>query len=39
MADSQQGSWGATAPLADRRRLDFSFFSMKEMADAVSAEF
>ena len=35
---SEQGSWGATAPLAERPVLDFSFFSMEEMADAVRAE-
>ncbi len=35
---SEQGSWGATNPLIDRPQLDFSFFSMREMADAVRAE-
>jgi 2-haloalkanoic acid dehalogenase type II len=35
---SEQGSWGATAPLAERPVLDFSFFSMEEMTDAVRAE-
>jgi len=35
---SEQGGWGATNPLIDRPQFDFSFFSMKEMADAVRAE-
>ena len=35
---SEQGSWGATAPLENRPLLDFSFFSMAEMAEAVSTE-
>jgi 2-haloacid dehalogenase len=35
---SEQGSWGATASLENRPLLDFSFFSMAEMAEAVSAE-
>jgi 2-haloacid dehalogenase len=35
---SEQGSWGATAPPAERPRLDFSFFAMAEMANAVRAE-
>lgn len=35
---SEQGSWGATAELTERPELDFSFFSMAEMAEAVKAE-
>jgi 2-haloalkanoic acid dehalogenase type II len=34
---SEHGSWGATTPLADMPELDFSFYSMKELADAVRA--
>jgi FMN phosphatase YigB (HAD superfamily) len=34
---SEQGSWGATAELTERPELDFSFFSMAEMAEAVKA--
>ncbi len=35
---SEQGSWGATAPVSERPALDFSFFSMAAMAAAVRAE-
>ena len=35
---SQQGSWGATAVLEHRPSVDFSFFSMAEMAKAVDRE-
>jgi len=35
---SEHGSWGATAQLAERPELDFSFFSMEEMAAAVRVE-
>ena len=35
---SQQGSWGATAPVANRPLLDYTFYSMAELADAVQAE-
>ena len=35
---SELGSWGATARLAELPELDFSFFSMEEMADSVRAE-
>lgn len=34
---SQGGSWGATAKLDTRPELDFVFFTMAEMADAVRA--
>jgi len=34
---SQSGSWGATAPVAERPTTDFLFFSMGEMAAAVRA--
>jgi 2-haloalkanoic acid dehalogenase type II len=34
---SEGGSWGATAELDKRPELDFVFFSMGEMADAVRA--
>jgi 2-haloalkanoic acid dehalogenase type II len=32
---SEQGGWGATAPLAKRPAVDYCFFSMGEMAEAV----
>jgi 2-haloacid dehalogenase len=32
---SEQGGWGATTPLASRPAVDYRFFSMGEMADAV----
>lgn len=32
---SEGGSWGATAPLAEMPRLDYRFFSLAEMAEAV----
>ncbi|MEM7207864.1 MAG: haloacid dehalogenase type II [Pseudomonadota bacterium] len=32
---SQGGSWGATAEVAKRPTVDFTFFSMMEMAEAV----
>ena len=35
---SQQGSWGATAVLEHRPPVNFSFFSIAEMAEAVRAE-
>jgi 2-haloalkanoic acid dehalogenase type II len=35
---SQSGSWGATAPVAERPATDYLFFSLGEMADAVRAE-
>ncbi len=35
---SETGAWGATAPVAARPRTDFLFFSMAELAAAVSAE-
>jgi len=34
---SESGSWGATAQVSDRPKVDFLFFSMGEMADAVRA--
>jgi 2-haloalkanoic acid dehalogenase type II len=34
---SQGGNWGATAKLESRPKLDFVFFTMGEMADAVRA--
>jgi 2-haloalkanoic acid dehalogenase type II len=35
---SEQGGWGATAPLARRPAVDYCFYSMREMADAVKEE-
>ena len=35
---SAQGSWGATAPVAELPRTDFLFFSLGEMAAAVQRE-
>ena len=35
---SEGGNWGATAPLEHRPQMDFLFFSMGEMADALRAE-
>ncbi len=35
---SEGGSWGATARVAAMPRLDFIFFTLGEMADAVTAE-
>ena len=35
---SESGDWGATAKVDERPDIDFLFFSMGEMADAVSAE-
>jgi len=35
---SQDGRWGATAPVSKRPETDFLFFSMGEMAAAVRAE-
>lgn len=35
---SEQGSWGATVPLQDRPEINFSFFSMAAMAEAVKAD-
>ena len=35
---SAGGSWGATARVDTMPRLDFTFFTLGEMADAVSAE-
>ncbi|MEM7294263.1 MAG: HAD family hydrolase, partial [Pseudomonadota bacterium] len=35
---SQGGDWGATAPVAEQPKLDFVFFSMMEMADAVALD-
>ena len=32
---SQGGSWGATAPVEHKPKVEFIFFSMEEMADAV----
>lgn len=32
---SQGGAWGATAPLAEKPDVDFRFFSLEEMAEAV----
>jgi 2-haloalkanoic acid dehalogenase type II len=32
---SEAGGWGATAPLAERPPVDFRFFSLAEMAEAV----
>lgn len=34
---SQGGSWGATAPLAEMPAVDYRFFSLAEMAEAVQA--
>ena len=33
---SQDGDWGATAPLGNRPACDFVFFSMQELAQAVN---
>jgi 2-haloalkanoic acid dehalogenase type II len=35
---SDGGSWGATAKVADMPRLDFTFFTLGEMAEAVVRE-
>ena len=35
---SESGDWGATARIEDPPRIDFRFFTMGEMADAVRAE-
>ncbi len=35
---SESGSWGATAEVEEMPDIDFRFFSMGEMADAVAAE-
>ncbi len=35
---SESGSWGATAKVDELPEIDFHFFSMQEMADAVKAE-
>jgi 2-haloacid dehalogenase len=35
---SESGSWGATAKVAEQPAIDFTFFSMAEMAQAVAAE-
>jgi 2-haloalkanoic acid dehalogenase type II len=35
---SKQGDWGATAPMEKRPKVDFSYFTMAEMAKAVRAE-
>lgn len=35
---SESGAWGATAKVAERPDIDFLFFSMGEMADAVREE-
>lgn len=35
---SEGGDWGATARVAERPSVDFQFFSMGEMADAVRLE-
>ena len=35
---SEGGDWGATAPVEQRPDMDFLFFSMGEMAEAVRAE-
>ena len=35
---SESGSWGATAEVDERPQIDFQFFSMAEMAEAVRAE-
>ena len=35
---SAGGGWGATAPVETMPRLDFTFFTLGEMADAVRAE-
>jgi len=34
---SESGIWGATASVEQRPEIDWRFFSMKEMADAVRA--
>ncbi|NOX68894.1 MAG: haloacid dehalogenase type II [Gammaproteobacteria bacterium] len=34
---SESGNWGATAKVSERPAVDFLFFSMGEMAEAVSA--
>ena len=35
---SESGSWGATAVVAERPPIDFTFFTMQEMAEAVASE-
>jgi len=35
---SAEGNWGATAPMAERPAVDFTYFSMSEMADAARAQ-
>ncbi len=35
---SESGSWGATAKVAERPQIDFHFFSMGQMAQAVAEE-
>lgn len=35
---SESGSWGATAKVSERPDIDFLFFTMGEMAEAVRAE-
>ncbi len=35
---SESGNWGATAKVDELPAIDFQFFSMQEMADAVKAE-
>ena len=35
---SQQGSWGATQKVDERPEIDFQFFSMGEMVEAVKTE-
>ncbi|MCY4627050.1 MAG: haloacid dehalogenase, partial [Acidobacteria bacterium] len=35
---SEGGTWGATARVPTMPRLDFIFFTLGEMADAVTAE-
>ena len=35
---SQDGDWGATCQVDDMPQVDFRFFSLKEMADAVLAD-
>jgi len=34
---SESGSWGATAQVSERPQIDYRFFSMGEMAEAVKA--
>ena len=33
---SESGSWGATADVSERPQIDFQFYSMAEMAQAVA---